>query len=254
MTTSNLLFKLASINEWSEDEVYQRFGEPQKDPIATISGSDPGESTPRYLVESAGMVDPQFLAEDILLVDFGQSFPFDNPPQKEDIGIPFSYCAPEVIFDSKVDKYSEIWALGCVLFELRAGQQLFPSWSGGPDEILRQMVQTFGKLPGRWWNAWDKRTNFFNDDGKPRQEWSDGIPKAVEYAMDEVIADIGSEDEEEEPRKAEELLEPSGASVPQEEAAQLKHLLDRIFKWIPEERISLDDILNSSWFATKYEA
>ncbi|KAH8676395.1 kinase-like domain-containing protein [Tricladium varicosporioides] len=254
LTASNLLFKFASINEWSEDEIYQQLGEPRKDPIVTISGCHPGESAPRYIVESAGLVDSQFLAEDILLIDFGQSFPFDDPPQKEGIGIPFPYCAPEVIFDSKVDKYSEIWALGCVLLELRAGQQLFPSWSGGPDEILRQMVQTFGKLPSPWWDAWNKRTDFFNDDGKPRQEWSDGIPRAVEYPMNEIIADIGSEDEEEELRDAETLLEPNGATVPREEATQLRDLLDRIFRWIPEERISLDDMLNHSWFTTKYEA
>ncbi|RDL38376.1 Kinase-like protein [Venustampulla echinocandica] len=254
ITASNLLFQLASINEWSEDEVCQRFGEPRKDLILTISGCEPGRSAPRYLVESANLLDPRFLAEDILLVDFGQSFVVDNPPQAEDIGIPFSYCAPEVIFDSKVSKCSEIWALGCVIFELRAGQQLFPSWSGGQDEILRQMVQTLGILPDGWWNAWEKRTNFFNDDGKPKQEWSDGIPKAVEYPISEIIGDIGSEDEEEkEPRKSEAILEPSGTSVPLEEAAQMNDLLDRIFKWAPEERISLDDILNHSWFGTKHK-
>ncbi|KAF4629338.1 hypothetical protein G7Y89_g8813 [Cudoniella acicularis] len=114
------------------------------------------------------------------------------------------------------------------------------------------MFQTFGRFPDRWWNAWGRRTNFFNDGGKPKQEWSDGIPKAVVYPMQEVIADIGSEDDEE-PRKAEALLELSGASVPLEEAVHLNDLLNRIFKWVPEERISLNDILNHSWFGTKYE-
>ncbi len=207
------------------------------------------------MVESASLIDPQFLSEDILLVDFGQSFPFDSPPQAEDVGIPFSYCAPEVIFDSTVNKYSEIWALGCVIFELRAGQQLFASWSGGQDEILRQMVQTFGRLPDPWWAAWDKRADFFDDHGKPKKEWSDGIPKAVEYPIDDLISDIGSEDEEDEsPRKAEAMLEPTSRRVPEEEAAQLKDLLESIFKWVPEDRASLNKVLNHPWFKTTLKA
>jgi hypothetical protein len=36
--------------------------------LYTISGSDPGDFAPPYLIASAGLVDLQFLAEDILLV------------------------------------------------------------------------------------------------------------------------------------------------------------------------------------------
>lgn len=194
-------------------------------------------------------MDPAYLADDILLVDFGQSFKFDQPPNKEDIGIPFSYCAPEVIFDSKMTKYSEIWALGCVIAELRAGQQLFASWSGGQDEILRQIVQTLGKLPDQWWALWEKRVDFFDEDGKPKKEWSGGIPKAVEYPLGEIIGDIGCEDEKDEvPRKAEAMLEPTFKKVPEEEAAQLEDLLGSIFKWVPEDRASIDEILKHPWF------
>jgi serine/threonine-protein kinase SRPK3 len=189
------------------------------------------------------------LDENILLVDMGQSFSFSCPPQAEDVGIPFSYCAPEVIFDSKVSKYSEIWALGCVIFELRAGSQLFSSWFGDKDEILRQMVQIFGRLPDPWWTAWDKRADFFDDGGKPKKEWSDGIPKAVEYSIEKLIADIGFEDQEdEEPRKAEELLDSCGKRVEEEEAVLLTDLLKSIFKLVPEERAGLEEILKHAWF------
>jgi len=78
----------------------------------------------RYLVEAAKPVDPQWLAKEIILVEFGQSVLFIRPPAKEDIDITFSYCAPEVIFDTNVGPYSEMWALGCVLFEIRGGRQL----------------------------------------------------------------------------------------------------------------------------------
>lgn len=255
ITASNLLFKVAAIDQWSEDEVFVRLGQPQRDPIRTISGSEPGASAPRYLVESNSLIDPRFLTEDIMLVDFGQSFSFpcDDRP-REDIGIPFSCCAPEILFDSIMDKYSEIWALGCVIYEIRAGQQLFSTWFGGRDETLRQMVQTLGKLPDQWWNTWSERTSFFSDDGKPKTEWNDGQPLAVEYPMGEMIADIGTEDwQNVEPRKAEAMLEPIGATVPYEEALHLKDLLDGILKWSPEERTSLEEILHHPWITTAYE-
>jgi serine/threonine protein kinase len=60
-----------------------------------------------------------------------------TPPAKEDINIPFSYCAPEVIFAANASPYSEIRALGCVLFELRAGWLLFFRSVGG-----RRMITT----------------------------------------------------------------------------------------------------------------
>jgi serine/threonine-protein kinase SRPK3 len=117
----------------------------------TISGSAPGGSAPKYIVEPCSLLNPQFLPEDILLVDFGCAFPSHDPPSNPDkIGLAMSYSAPEVIFDSKMSVYSDIWALGCVLFEIRSGGQLFGDWIGTKDDVLRQMVQAFGKLPEPW--------------------------------------------------------------------------------------------------------
>jgi serine/threonine-protein kinase SRPK3 len=35
-----------------------------------------------------------------------------------------------------------------------------------------------------------------------------------------------------------------------EETVQFGNLLNGIFRWIPEERLSLDDILDHPWFTT----
>ena len=53
--------------------------------------------------------------------------------------------------------FSDAWALGCAIFEIRAGSALFESFFGGPDEILRQIVQTLGRLPDLWWSRWENR-------------------------------------------------------------------------------------------------
>lgn len=74
ITASNLLLKLTPINHWFEDDLYRRFGKPHKELVLSISASEPGIAAPRYLVDSASIVDPQYLVEDVLLVDFGQKF------------------------------------------------------------------------------------------------------------------------------------------------------------------------------------
>ena len=218
----------------------------------TISGSASGESAPKYIVEPCSLLNLQFLSEDILLVDFGCVFPSDSPPSNpDDIGLTISYSAPEAIFDSKISVYSNIWALGYVLFEIRSGEQLFGDWIGTKDDVLRQMVQAFGKLPEPWWTAWENGGLFFDDDGELRKTWDDGPVRASKFELDEMIAEIGAEDEEEdEPeRSCAVMLEPNGAKVLQEEASQMKDLLGRILKWKPEERISLKEVMDHPWLS-----
>ena len=158
--------------------------------VRAASGESSGPSAPTYLVQPAAMaeIDVRWISEDILVIDFGQSF-FSTQPPSKGVGTPMAYCAPELILDDEVSVWSDVWALGCTMFEIRAGAGLFMSFFGGPDEILRQMVQTF------WWSRWENRYQFFNDVGKPKEVWPNNTPLAVEYPLREHIQDIGAEDE-----------------------------------------------------------
>lgn len=253
LTATNVLFKLnGSIDTWSVGEIYKRLGQPKKDEIVALSGSTPGESASKYIVEPCSLLNPQFISEDIVLVDFGCAFPLNSPPSSPDgIGLTMSYSAPEVIIDSKMSAYSDIWALGCVIFEIRSGGQLFGDWIGTKDDILRQMVQAFGKLPEPWWTAWENRTLFFDDDGEPRKTWDDGIVRASKFELDEMISEIDAEDaEEDDPeRSCAAMLEPNSVKVPEDEALQMQDLLERILKWKPEERISIKEIMDHHWLS-----
>jgi serine/threonine protein kinase len=189
------------------------------------------------------------LREEICLVDFGEAFQFDNPPKPGNIGIPFMYRAPEAIFDSTYDQYSEIWALACVLFEMRAGDTLFTSIMGGADEIIQQMVQMKGKLPDSWWKRWDKRSMSFGEDGRPNEHWPQGRVLAMEYPLEKMIGDIGSEDDESAVTSdpAGEMLERAWSKVPGDEAEAMKDLLDSMLQWDRDKRLSLEQILKHRW-------
>jgi serine/threonine protein kinase len=129
-------------------------------------------------------------------------------------------------------KAADVWALACTIFELRAATPLFDSFFASPDQLLRQVVQTLGRLPERWWRAWPARTLFFNDaSGKPHQSWAHvpaGRPLVVEFSLHDCIADIGTESTAPAPLVVEE--------------AQLEDLLAQLLRYEPDERSSATEI------------
>lgn len=258
-TSSNILLQIADIDAWSEQEIFHKLGQPIKVKVRAPTGQDIGPSAPAYQVEPVLMsnIDPQYLRDEILVVDFGLSFFNENPPANG-VGTLASYAAPEIIFDNQASFWSDIWALGCIIFEIRSGEQVFESFFGGYDEVVRQMVQTFGKPPEPWWNSWEVRSAYFNDHGKPKQNWKKGIALAVEYPLVKHIADIGSgdgedgNDEDEGDGKIlsgeeDELLDDKGTKLSSEEADLLEDLLTRIIKYTPNQRLTLKDIVNHGW-------
>lgn len=104
------------------------------------------------------------------------------------------YPTPSPKFYSTPNFTSETWSLACTLSEIRAGAQLFASFNT-QDEILRQIVQTLGKLPEPWWSAWEARSRVFDEEGRPHphHKREDGIALAVEYLLLAQIRDIGAE-------------------------------------------------------------
>lgn len=243
MTPSNVLLRIASLDTGSIKDIYERFKESTEDEVLNIDGtSTTGNSAPHSLVEPAPPLDAEFLIGDALLVNYGQAFPINQPPQREAIGIPYHYAAPEFILDGKVGVKSEIWSLGCVIYEIRAGQQLFEDWLGNEDDALSQIVQMLGKMPDPWWHAWVKRSSYLKE-GISIEDEDEAWP------LERQITDIGHEG----PRDGlgKELgtfFEVPGTRVPAEEVALFKDLLEGIFKWKPEERTSISDILKHPWF------
>lgn len=258
LTVPNILLKLKPMDNWTEKDVYERFGNPRKEVPLTTSKSSSGNSAPRYIVEAAKVPEERFLTEEIFLIDFGVSFPFEAPPRPQDIGVPFMYRPPETIFDSKYDQSSDLWSLGCLLFEIRAGIPLFSRFMGTEDEIIRQWVQMKGKLPDAWWCSWNARSSYFDESGKPLLEGPNGQAMATEYPLDEMISDIGDEDgdmdsedgstNERESRAS--MLELHGTKLAEDEVRDMEDLLTKILRWNPEERMPVEQILQHRWIAT----
>lgn len=259
ISASNILIKLLStVHSWNEDQIYQRLGSPVKDEVLLSSGESPRCSAPRYVVEPANLTDSELLSEDILLIDFGQSFHSKSPPSQP-TELSLSYSAPELLFDGMPTTYADIWALACTIYEIRAGTELFASFFGTEDEIIRQIVQTLGKLPEPWWSSWQSRSMYFDEGGEPNKVWPKNVPLAIRYPLQAQIQDIGADDEEPADNDPEGLdlrpksmLEAPGSRLSTTEIADFEGLLGQMLKYRPEDRMLYDKIRQHVWFSKEY--
>ncbi|KAK7219511.1 hypothetical protein V2G26_007514 [Clonostachys chloroleuca] len=64
----------------------------------------------------------RYLTSDIALIGFGQCFLQSNPPSTLDI--PESYQPPELMLKNILGPGTDLWTLGCTLYELRMGYPL----------------------------------------------------------------------------------------------------------------------------------
>ncbi|KAJ4411618.1 hypothetical protein N0V82_008987 [Gnomoniopsis sp. IMI 355080] len=239
---SNILVKLAKLNQLPEDKLLALLGQPDKAHVRTVSGEDPPASSPRYLTIPADIsrLGDEYLTDRICVIDFGESFPISAPP--ESIGIPENYLPPEVLLeqDNAIGLGSDLWALGCTLFEIREQLPLF-YMIFDKDELLAEMVRFFGKPPQAWWEKWEARKDFFDDkgtyirDGEDREEWS------LEVALSKPIQ-IFDPDEGQDGSATESL------TTPKVEQELIADLLYRLFRYEAEERLSAEEVLMHEWF------
>ncbi|KAF7922859.1 uncharacterized protein EAE97_011023 [Botrytis byssoidea] len=164
LTPANILLQLANIDEWTEAQIYERLGVPQKEEIIYARSKLPAtdSSFPDYTVAPINMkeVNPKWIANDIIIIDFGIAFLQTVP--SFDLGTPKSYCAPEFLFGCYRSVASDIWALGCTIFEIRTGSRLF-KYDGIPkrDEMLIAAVRLLGTFPDEWWAAWKEGLEWY---------------------------------------------------------------------------------------------
>ncbi|KAH6903328.1 kinase-like domain-containing protein [Coprinopsis sp. MPI-PUGE-AT-0042] len=184
----NILYHLPGLSTLkSPDDIEKYFGAPTTLAITLRKGRSSLFNVPhlpRFVVYPAHythfyeqlFADPS-LAE-LRICDFSESSLFDPATlvphgTKRKLNCPDTHLAPEVIFDDLVSPASDIWALGNSMHQIMDGggtegrSAIEGESECSMDEILCRMVHAFGsKLPDRWWNAWEKRTEYFDDQGQ----------------------------------------------------------------------------------------
>jgi len=144
-------------DSYNESDLVELFGRPQTAPVRTYSEEPLRPHAPDYIVVSLDFCSSTttVLSRDICVIDFDQSFTIEDP-QSDRLGIPAKYLAPEVAVGRSPSSAADIWALGCAIFRIRSGDDLFFDYDTDcPEDALRQIVKAMGELPQAW-----KQTKF----------------------------------------------------------------------------------------------
>ncbi|KAF7533650.1 hypothetical protein G7Z17_g13478 [Cylindrodendrum hubeiense] len=264
LTPNNALHHVHGLDGLTEDEVLQILGGPItnrifKGPIGARI-ADPIKDhddphVPQYLVYPVKWqdVDKRFISEQPCLIDLGESFEIAHPP--EDLGIPGPYRAPELILDNKMGFGTDLWALGCTLFEIRTGRKLFCAFDDEDDDYLDFMVQVLGKMPEPWWSTtWEARKRLWKDETDEQgraiptvadvEEPNPGIRRIIHPSVAQGARSLG------------EKLNPglwylstdTHRDISQREIEIFSDLLGKLLEYTPEERLSAAAVLDHEWF------
>ncbi|OHF03682.1 SRPK2 bound unphosphorylated [Colletotrichum orchidophilum] len=171
----NVLLQLpSSLNNLSVERLYANFGAPEQEPVVRLDGrpTSSAAGVPLYAVPPVwlGIASDEVTLNGakVLLSDFGVAF---RPSDKSrfESHTPLVIRPPEAFFEptTPLSFASDIWSLGCIIFELLAHRSLIDGILAPLDEITAQQIHLQGPPPSEWWDNWDQRFKWFDETGRP---------------------------------------------------------------------------------------
>lgn len=270
ITSRNILHRVLGLNGLTEDEVLRVVGTPVRNSVLCGRGEPHNlPAVPQYLVYPVKWldVDTKHISPESCVIDLGQSFSISQTPDGDDLGTPGPYRSPELILDKAAGVASDLWALGCTLFEVRTGRKLFCLFDDDDDSYLEAMVEVLGKLPEPWWSTgWEARRGMYKDEtdehGRAvaaREEWESpaGLGEGETGIINTVHPSIA-----EGARSIRDMLAPGlwylcskenggdfHRDISEEEKEAIADLLGRLLEYDPAVRLQARDVIHHRWFS-----
>ncbi|KAI1368896.1 kinase-like domain-containing protein [Xylaria arbuscula] len=228
----NILLRSPSkFNHSSDEELYKEFGPPSPE---IIWYSEPNPSYPSHVYPSMWLgkaSDELTLSEaKLILSDFAVAF----CPSKEsrfESYTPLKVRPPEDRFESQKPLFfaSDIWSLGCTIWEMLGKGQLFDAWLFTEDDATADQIDLVGPLPSEWWEKWDARSENFMVNGQLKGERVSSWHHRFESHIQQ-------------PRRLKSMETLDG-----KESDALFDMIRSMLLFRPEDRASARDVLDSSW-------
>jgi serine/threonine-protein kinase SRPK3 len=174
-----VLFEITGLQDWTEDEIYRYLGPPKTAPLLLLDGTPAPAFAPTHVVDALDYshLNMEHLSSNVLITDFGEAFFKDNVPKG--LGTPASFSAPELLFGYQPSCAVDLWALGCLIFEIHTFRVLIPTIFGSDQEALAMAIETVGALPEAWQDSFYDKDNSLEAEnpGKKRQWFDDQIQR-----------------------------------------------------------------------------
>ncbi|KAL3460758.1 kinase-like protein [Aspergillus heterothallicus] len=228
----NILVQFSkAIDSLSPSELYKRFGEPQSEAVWCAA---------RVFIPGWFGVPSEELAlgeDKIILSDFGEAFNPHKTVRLSSKTLPLLQ-PPEARFsDEPLSFPSDIWTLACTIWEVFGQRPLFEAFFATPDRVTAEQVETPGILPAEWWAKWDRRLEWFNEEGEldlektarghrgMRMSWD----RRFDYCVQEPRGEAGLE------------------IVAESERMVFEAMLLSMLAFRPNERATAQQVLHSKW-------
>jgi serine/threonine-protein kinase SRPK3 len=133
----------------------------------------------------------------------------------------------------------DLWALWCMLFEIRRHTALF-NMIHDPDDLVAEMVRFFGKLP-QWWDTCERRAEYFDEQGT----WTgDNEDRSLELLLSQSRGNVQSRTL----KQNTSYMRWTSTTTPEAEQKLMVDLLHKLLQYDPEKRISAKGAAAHEWF------
>ncbi|KAG5815098.1 hypothetical protein H9Q74_009136 [Fusarium xylarioides] len=220
---------------------------------------------PSYLLEPRPLNDyfSYGLHPIVKLGDLGGAFNEEDPIMGSKAITPVALRAPETILNERLGKAIDVWAFGCLIFEMITGRPLFvaiQSLEGedydetSNDEHLIQLWEVIGPLPKSLLKKWRRADQYFDANGN-RLEVK---PQDEDYVSgdEDMESGDGTDEESDGPPLAylgrflsleDQFMAERPGDIDEAEAKEILELLRWIFQYDPAHRPSTGDLINHPW-------
>ncbi|KAG5298934.1 protein kinase [Histoplasma capsulatum G186AR] len=237
----NILVKLPSnFDKLSVDEFYKKYGKPETVPVRREDGKPISPHIPSRAVKPLTLSNKpawDFTLADarILLSDFGEAFsPAAEPRCGQDCHTPLPMRPPEAHFEPNehLSYAADIWSLGVAIWEILGMKAIFSAEYFTADEIISQQIDVLGPMPSTWWEKWQGRDKFFDENAQPKE--GRHVWPAMNTAFEEGVQKYRQKN-------------PNMGVFSEEESAAILDLIRRMLVFRPEQRLSIHEVLKSEW-------
>ncbi|PYI32503.1 kinase-like protein [Aspergillus indologenus CBS 114.80] len=224
-----------SMDALSREQLYEKYGRPHHEPVVCLDerplpdGVPANAVVPIWLGKASECVS---VAEaHVVVTDYGESF-MPATTMRHHSNTPYTLVPPEIHFEPEesLSFSGDIWTLACTIWTLVGQRPLFEGFNASADWVIKENVDTLGKLPPRWWQRWGSRSRWFNEDGT-RQNATSSRP--LEQRLAESV---------QEPRQ-EFNMQPMGDA----ERSAFLTMMREMLAFEPEQRPVAKEIMECEW-------